>query len=233
MINTRPFCYLGFLFHQDEDYAFTDFETGCTEALKTQPLQLASVMIDGRKLEVIKDSLFCSLIKPLSDEEAIKSGLNPISKQALDKNKLDLEELAKAPDVKTVWENFTRYIYKYNVKKDTWNAPILAGFNVDKFDSIIIDRLCKKYDPWDKKKEQQKLFNPTQTFDLKNYTFAINENNPAVERNSFDAVRDWLGLSKEGAHRADVDVLQGAEIMCKILKFIRYWAKKTDFGSGK
>lgn len=234
MINTKPFCYYGLLLHQEEAIPYYDFETGGLDREITQPLEIAAVMIDPRKLEIIKDSLYHSMIKPLDDEEAIKKGLEPVQRSALAKNNISLASLENAPDEKTVFQDFVKnYLYKYNVKKDSWNAPIPAGFNIDNFDKYIIDRCCKAYGFWDVKKKQQKIFNPVQSIDLKNITFLLNENNPEVERNSFDCIRDWLGLSKEGAHSAKVDVLQGAEIFCKFMRFIRHWVKMTDFRGSK
>jgi DNA polymerase III epsilon subunit-like protein len=241
MINTKPFCYYGFLLHQEEDICLYDFESGSINPRTTQPLELAAVMIDARKLEIIKDSLFCSKIKPLSDEDAVKKGLDPIQKSALAVNNLSLAELDKAPDEKTVWNNFIQYQYRFNIKKDTWNAAISCGFNITNFDKYIVDRLCKTYGPWDDKKQQQKIFNPVQSIDLKDITFLMNENNPEVDRNNFDTIRSWLNLdmdsiahhltddSMRGAHSAAVDVLQGAEVLCKMMKLIRHWSKKTDF----
>jgi len=229
MINTKPFCYYGFTLHQEEDYCFYDWETGSLNPKTTQPLELAAVMIDSRKLTIIKDSLFYAKIKPLSDDEAIKKGLEPIQKSALAKNNIKLEDHADSPDEKTVWEDFVEYQYRYNKKKDTWNAAIPAGFNIDNYDKYIVDRMCEWYGPWDKKREQQKIFNPIQSVDLKNITFLFNENNPTVPANNFDAIRAWLNLATAGAHTAKVDVMQGAEVFCKMLKCIRYWAAKTDF----
>lgn len=208
---------------------FYDFETGSVDGDLTQPLELAAVAICPRKLEIIEDSLFHSMIKPLPDKKREKLGLSPITKEALDKNKIKLEELQSWPTEDIVCQNFAEYTYNWNIKKDSWNAVISAGFNIDEFDRKIINRWCKTYKYWDDKNNRQKLFNPIQSLDLKNLLWYINENNPEIEFNNMDAVRDWLGIPKEGAHRADKDVMDGAQVLCRCMKFIRHWASKTTF----
>lgn len=220
MINTRTFI-------------FFDFETGSKTPKTTQPLELAAVAINPRKLEIIEDNLFHSKIKPLSDEEAIAKGLDPVQKEALDVNKLTIEELQGWPLEQAVWENFVKWTYQWNFKKDSWGAPIAVHFNGTNFDMHIVDRLCRMYDPWDKKKEQQKIFNPIQQIDLKDLIFCFHENNPEIEGNSMAHVRDFHGYSTEGAHRADKDVMDGANTFCDYMKLIRHWSKRTDFKGRK
>lgn len=207
-----------------------DFETGSLNPHKTQPLELAAMAICPRTLEIIPDSLFHSRIKPLSDTQADKKGLDRITKEALDKNKLDLNELKNWPNEKAVWNNFCQYTYQWNPKKDSWNSLISVGFNINRFDRHIIDRLAKEYGPWDDKKDWQKIFNPIQSIDLKDILWCINENNPEIEFNNMDEVRKWLQMPVTGLeHRADQDVKDMSQVFCRIQKFIRYWASKTTF----
>ncbi len=211
-------------------YLIYDFETGSLNGPTTQPLELAAIAVCPRKLEIIPDSLFHSRINPLSDEQAKKKGLDPVEKSALDKNKLDLEELKNWPREKEVWKSFCEYTYRWNVKKDSWNSLMSVGFNIKSFDCHIINRLAKTYGPWDDKKDWQKIFNPIQSIDLKDILWQINENNPEIEFNNFDAVRQWLGKEETGMeHRADEDVKDIAHVFCKVQKYIRYWASKTQF----
>ena len=211
-------------------YIVYDFETGSLNGDTTQPLELAAIAVCPRKLEIIPNSLFHSRIKPLSDAQALKKGLDPVEKGALDKNKLDLKELKNWPDEKTVWQSFTEYTFQWNIKRDSWNSLISVGFNIDSFDSKIINRLAKTYGPWDDKKNWQKIFNPIQTIDLKDLLWQINENNPEIEFNSFDAVRKWLGKEESGLeHTASEDVLDIAHVFCKVQRLIRYWSSKTVF----
>lgn len=215
MINTRT-------------YIFYDFETGSKNGPTTQPLELAAVAICPRKLEVIEESLFHSFIKPWPEEVRIAKELDSIEDEALKVNNITLDMLEDSPTEDVVWGNFVEWTYQYNFKKSSWDAPIQAHFNGTNFDVKIVDRLCKMYGPWDKKRGQQKVFNPIESVDLARITYLFNENNE-VEGNSMNAVREWLGLSTEGSHRASTDVLDGARILCRFMKLIRTWAKKTAF----
>ncbi len=210
-------------------YIFYDMETGGLNTDRCQILSLSAVAIDPRKLCIIPDSEFNAFIKPLDDDEAIKKGYDPISKSALAVNKIVLADLVECPDEETVFRNFRDYVNQWNVKKDSWNSPLGIGFNNNGFDIKLINRLCQKYGCWDEKRNQQKLFNPVQSLDLKDITWMFNENNPEIENNNFDSVRAWLGLTNDGAHSSIVDVRQGAETFCRFQKLIRYWASKTNF----
>ncbi len=207
---------------------FYDFETGSKKARTTQPLELAAVAINPRKLEVIPDSLFHSLIKPWPEDIRIAKGLDPIEDEALAVNHIELKDLEGAPTEDIVWKNFTQYTYQYNPKKSSWDAPIQAHFNGANFDMHITDRLCEMYDPWDKKWNKQKIFNPIEFIDLARITWLMNENNH-VEANNMNAIREWLGIPTEGSHRADKDVLDGAEVLCRMMRLMRSWSLRTEF----
>ena len=55
----------------NRDIIVFDFETGSRNPNTTQPIQIAAVMIHGRKLTVQPNGYFESLIKPLGDEKAV------------------------------------------------------------------------------------------------------------------------------------------------------------------
>lgn len=216
MINTRTIIYY-------------DFETGSLNPSTTQPLELAALAIDPRKLEVIKGSLFHAKIRPLDDEQATAASLDPVEKTALAVNHLTLEELQDCPTEESVWKSFVDWTYQFNPKKSTWEAPLAAGYNINNFDCKIINRLSEWYDPWDKKKCQQKIFNPIQSIDLKDIMWLINENNPEIEGGSFDAIRKWMGMPTDGAHKANIDVEQGAELLTRMMRMLRSWSSRTTF----
>lgn len=202
-----------------------DFETGSKNKNKTQPTQLACVMIDARKLEIVKDSHFNSEIRPiLDDAKAIELGLDPVSDEALEKTRKTREQLASAPILSDVWQSFTSYVKKYN-KKDgnTWNAPVRGGFNIKNFDNTIIDRLCKEYGPYDNEYQSQNLFHPLHYFDIIDDLWRVTDNIRISDNNSisFETVREWLGMSTEGAHDALIDVIDCAEIMIRFMKLYR------------
>lgn len=211
---------------------FLDFETGSKNPNKTQPIQLAAVCIHARKLEIIKGSEFQSYIKPVSDEIAKANNLDPIQDEALKVNKISREILETAPQLDVVWKQFVNYVDSFNYKKNLWSAPILAGFNNNGFDDIIIRRLCQKYGPYQEEREQQGLFHPLHNIDLMKWMWKWTENTNEIKSLSMDSIRDWLGMSKDGAHNAIVDVKDGAKLLINILKMTRYFASKTKFTQG-
>src|SRR5688572_27609558 len=118
-----------------------DYETGSKNPFKTQPLQLAAVIVDGRKLQLVEGAYFNSLIQPvLDDEEAQKLGLDPLEDKALEVNNLTRGELKDAPPLKNVWSKFCDFANNYNIKKTKWDAPIPVGYNID-FDLTINNRI--------------------------------------------------------------------------------------------
>jgi DNA polymerase-3 subunit epsilon len=212
---------------------FLDFETGSRNASKTQPIQLAAVAIHSRRLEIIEGSEFNSLIRPYSDEEAEKLGLDKIEDEALKVNGKTREEIEKAPSPKVVWGKFTDYVNSYNYKKNKWTAPVLAGFNNNGFDDIIIDRLCGrepyKFGPYDTTYCKQSLFHPIHNIDLMKMVFSWFENNQELKSFSMDNLRDYLGMSKDNAHDALQDVKDGANVLIRFLKLHRLYATKVRF----
>jgi DNA polymerase III epsilon subunit-like protein len=211
-----------------------DFETGSKNKNKCQPLQLAAVMVDPIKCQIIENSVFAKYIKPLSDEDAIKKGYDPIEDEALKVNKIELKDLENAPELATVWTNFREYIsiYRDPKSKNSWGSPIRSGFNNVNFDDVIIDRLCTEYGPWDDKWGNQNLFHPTHRFDMfhdiSRWTshLRINQSNSI----SMDSVRAWLGIKSNGfAHNAVRDAFDTAHILIKMLKLYKGVSKNVTF----
>ena len=221
---------------------------------------MAALVIHGRKLEIQEDSLFESYIQPIWDiDECQKLGLDPITDEVLEKTHIDIKQLQEAPSLKTVWDQFTQYVNKYNYKKSRWGAPIKAGMNIDKYDNIIIDRICgghfryaKKeldqltqsgiiekesvkipepygFGPWDSERQEESLFFPRDSVDLLRIIWMWTENMVDIRSLSMDAVREWLGISTEGAHNAIKDVTDGAKVLIKFLKLHRNYAPKVKF----
>lgn len=212
------------------DIIVFDFETGSVNPEKTQPTQIAAVAIHGRKLTVQPGGFFNSEIRPiLDDEEAIKQGLDPLEDEALELTNKTREELAKAPHPKQVWKKFTKFVDKYNFKKTQWYAPIPAGYNINGFDMIIVDRLCREYGPINEKTGHQKLFSKVNKIDVMDMMFLWTENNPDIKSISMDNMRDYMGLSDENAHDALQDVKDTANIMIRFMKFQRSLASRTKF----
>jgi len=135
--------------------------------------------------------------------------------------------------------------------------------NIDKYDSIIIDRICgghfrkarteldKLYSggiielngtnfkihfpepygfgPWDNERQEETLFFPRDSVDLLRILWMWTENILEIKSLSMDAVRSWLGISTEGSHNAEKDVIDGAEILIKFLKLHRNFVPKVKF----
>jgi len=234
------------------DILFYDYETTGKNPHTCQPIELAAVIIDGRKLEVREDSCFSSYIKPMPDEEAIKYGMEPVTPEVLGITKIDPKNLETAPSLKTVWSQFELYTKKYNPGKDSWTAPIGVGFNVDGYDNIINTRIAGGhywqinamgymkelglkepwgFGPWDEKRLQHKLFHPIFHIDLMDTVWQWTENMKEMDRISMDRIRQWLGIDAEHAHRGIVDVVQGAYIFARFLRLTRAMVPKVKFAN--
>ena len=212
----------------NRDYIIFDFETGSRNPHKTQPTQIAAIALDGRNFKL--KGTFNSEIKPIIDEEeAIASGLDPLQDEALKITGKNREALAEAPSLKSVWSKFTKFVLQYNWKGDSFFNPIPVGFNIIGFDMIIINRLCKEFGPWDKEREQQKLFSKIYKIDIMDNIFAWTESDPSVKSISMDALRDRMGLSKENAHDALQDVKDSANIFIKLMKTHRAVYQNMNF----
>lgn len=206
---------------------FRDYETGSKNKMRTQPIQLAAIMIDLPRLQIVPDSLFESKILPeLDDEKAISEGMDPIMDEALKINGHTREDLARAPDAKTVWNQYLSYLDKYNlkgIKGGKWHAPIAAGFNNTNFDDYIDLRLAEKYGPKPDDYGGWSHYHPIHNFDVlqlvRTFFFSIDLNSTGSY--SMDAVRQYFGYQKLNAHKADVDVKQGADLLLRFLKLTK------------
>lgn len=212
----------------NRDFIIFDFETGSRNPHKTQPTQLAAIALDGRTLNM--KGQFNSEIKPIfDDEQAIAAGLDPVQDEALKITKKTREQLENAPSLKSVWNKFAKFVNQYNWKGDTFFNPIPVGFNIIGFDLIIVNRLCKEFGPWDKEKEQQKLFSKVYKIDIMDSVFAWTESDPSVKSISMDSLRERMGLSFEKAHDALQDVKDEANIFIKIMKTHRAVYQNMNF----
>ena len=83
-----------------------------------------------------------------------------------------------------------------------------------------------KFGPWD---GECTLFHPRDSIDLMKIMFWFTENIGEVRSLSMDSMREWLGLTSDGAHSADVDVLQGAQILTRFLRYTRKCSTAAKF----
>lgn len=207
---------------------FLDFETGSRNPYKTQPIQLAAVVLDARKLEVRDE--YCSLIKPEIDPKVCaKLGVDPLEDEAMAINKKDVNELVLAPSPKMVWSNFTEFVNRHNPKKDEWTAPIMAGANIYGFDDIIINRLAEQYGSYDEETRRCTLFNKIHKYDLLHDFFRWFENKYTIKRLSMNAMREMLGMDASNAHDALQDCRDGAKILTRFINLYRKVAPTVRF----
>ncbi len=119
---------------------------------------------------------------------------------------------------------FEEHLKKYQTNRNgAWGAPIPVGFNIKNFDRFIVDRMCEKYGNYDKEWGNQNIFHPIHSVDLMDDFFRITENIKINSSHSvsFDNIRDWLGMSKEGSHDGKNDVLDSAELAVRFMKMYR------------
>lgn len=202
-----------------------DLETSSAKPLTTQILQLSAIAVDPRSLKIA--DTFSSYFKPLD--------FTTLEKEALDVNKITIEQLQQAPDTAVVWQQFCEWVFKfhrgYKVTPDGFSGPIPCGYNITNFDMIIINEYCRKFGPWDDKRQSQKLFNTFYAFDLFHHMWFWTENNPEVNRLKLTSVMDWMGFSKErveGAHNAINDTKNTYDIIVRLIKLQRYLTQPRE-----
>lgn len=212
-------------------------ETDGSDPDKCSPVQIAAIIVDPIKLEIIPNSEFNVNLKP----EAMSQ--NPSYKYE-DSDVLDFhskvrgcskDEILKSwqsyQDQKNGWEMFVSYLNMYHrssSKKSCFSAPIAAGYNINRFDLRIIERLSKKYGNLNKESRSD-LFYPRDVIDVMNVLFYWFEYNNELKNYTLDNLRDYLGISKDGAHDALKDVKDTAEIMMRFLKLHRKLGEKVKF----
>jgi len=94
---------------------------------------------------------------------------------------------------------------------------------------IIINRLCEQFGPWDKDRQQQKLFSKVYKFDIMDSVFAWTESDPSVKSISMDALRERMSLGTDNAHDALQDVKDEANIFIKLMKTHRAVYQNMNF----
>ena len=201
----------------NRDIICFDFETGGRDANTCPPTQIAAIALDGRNLK-LKGTFNSEIRAEVDDEKAIAAGLGPIEEGALKVTGKTREQIAKAPQLKTVWKKFTAFVDKYNWKGTPFFAPIPAGFNIIGYDMKIINRLCKEFGPWDAKRGEQQLFSKVYKIDVMDNVWMWTEGDPSIKSISMDSLRERMGMSSENAHDALQDVKDTANIMIKFMK---------------
>jgi DNA polymerase III epsilon subunit-like protein len=213
-----------------------DFETDGSDPRVCSPVQIASVIIDPIKLEIVPKSEFNIFFKPdvLANDENYEYTTDILDFHAKVKgcSKDDiLKEWKAYPSQEQSWKMFTNYLEMYHSrssKKSQFSAPIAAGYNINRFDLPIVDRLSNKYGNVNKELKTD-IFYPRDVVDIMNLIFYWFENNGDLKSYSLDSLRDYFGISKEGAHDALKDVKDCADILIRFLRLHRNLSNKIKF----
>tara|TARA_R100000278_G_scaffold30063_1_gene27800 strand:- start:7920 stop:8606 length:687 start_codon:yes stop_codon:yes gene_type:complete len=213
-----------------------DFETDGKDPFQCSPVQLAAVMVDADRLEVIPNSEFNINLKPelLDKDPNHQYDTELLEFHAKAQNSTASEVLnnwQNFPSQKQSWSQFVNYLDKYHTRssrKSMFSAPIAAGYNILRFDMPIVDRMALKYKNVGKDKTNN-IFHPRDKIDLMHLMFLWFENNEDLRSLSLDTMRDYLGISKEGAHDAMKDVNDCAAMLIRFLRLHRNEAKKIKF----
>jgi DNA polymerase III epsilon subunit-like protein len=217
-----------------------DLETDGVNPDLCSPVQIAAVMVDPLKLEIVKDSEFNITVKPSVLEE--KPEYSYSDSDVLDfhakvrgstKDQI-LESWKSYQKQEHGWNMFISYLDMYHIrssgKKSCFTAPIAAGYNINRFDLRIIERLSQKYNNLNKE-GRSSLFYPRDVIDIMNLVFYWFEGNSELKNYTLDNLRDYLGIDKEGAHDALKDVQDTANILIRFLKLHRSLSNKIKFKS--
>lgn len=211
-----------------------DFETTGANPHNCQITQIAAVALHSRKLTVEPNGVFNSELKPIMDDElAIAAGFGPIEEKALEVTRKTREGLAAAPETRIVWDSFVSWVNRFNYRKSSYTAPIPCGYNINGFDSHILQRYAEKYGPLSAN-GRQNVFNNVWKLDLMDMVFGWTESDMDMKSRKLVDIMDWLGFPKEAkanAHDALCDVKNTANILIKLLSFQRSIAKDTKFNT--
>ncbi len=211
--------------------AVIDTETTAKDETRCAAVQLAAKIIDGRNLEPVVGGEFNMFMKPYKgafiDPETVRFHANL-------KGKTQEEILADwetYPDAKIVWPEFLKFLRKYHTKQTMqtkWTAPVAAGANILNFDLPILNRYNIMYG--DKTENGVKpMFHARDKIEMLQWFFIWFENNGQINSYSMDNMREYFGMSKDGAHDALVDVQQCSEIIIRFMKLQRGVAAKVKF----
>jgi DNA polymerase III epsilon subunit-like protein len=204
-----------------------DFETSGLEGAALQPIQIAAVAISPYNLEYYmgkdrKPDHFESLMRP--------TDFDAMDQKALDVNKKTREELREAPLASEVMKSFATWCSKYNKggKSDSFSAPIPCGYNILGFDMPLLQSVCETYGLVDKKGKQS-IFNTYTHHDVMDYMKLFFHGQKDLANFKFDTVRQYFGMSKDGAHDAYVDVVQTGEVLIKFMKLCQAIFPRVEF----
>ena len=213
-----------------------DLETDGANPNECSPVQIAAVIVDPVKLEIVKDSEFNIMMKPEKMEENPSNEydndiLNFHAKVRNCQQKDIIELWQNSMSQKQAWGLFTGYLEKYHsrsTRKNEFSAPIASGYNINRFDLKIINRLAIKFKSVTKE-ENNNIFYPRDVLDLMNLIYYWFMYVDDVKSISLDNMRDYFAISKENAHDALKDVKDCANILIRFLKLHKSLSAKIQF----
>lgn len=200
-----------------------DLETCSLRRDEYSPISLSTLIIDPKKMEIVPDSQFDSLMKPLD--------FTKIEQKALEVNKITIEQLQVAPDQSVVWGQFVNYLKKYNISNGMFGRPIICGYNIINFDLPIIRALCNKYGNTDKEGNQN-IFHNIWTYDLMFEVFWWFNHVNDLQNFKLDTIRQFLGMDGDSlihAHTSKQDIIDTAKIFIRFQKLKRNLYQKINF----
>lgn len=214
-----------------------DMETDGAKPEQCSPVQIAAIIVDPNRLEIIPDSEFNISLKPSALEEdenydySDSDVLDFHSKvQGCSKEDV-LDKWKEYPKQEHGWKSFVSYLDMYHTRserKSCFTAPIAAGYNINRFDLKIIERLSVKYKNLNKEGKTN-LFYPRDVIDVMNLIFYWFEGNSELKNYTMDHLREYFGINKDNAHDALKDVKDTAELLIRFLKLHRNISKKVNF----
>jgi DNA polymerase III epsilon subunit-like protein len=213
-----------------------DFETDGSNPKECSPVQIAALIIDPIKLEIVPNSEFNIFFKPetLAANENYEYTTDILDFHAKVKGCSKNDVLAQwknYPSQDQSWKMFINYLnmhHSRSSKKSQFSAPIAAGYNINRFDLNIIERLSIKYGNLNKENRTD-IFYPRDVIDVMNLIFYWFEHNNDLKSYTLDSLRDYFGISKDGAHDALKDVQDCAEILIRFMKLHRNLGSKIKF----
>lgn len=213
-----------------------DLETDGSDPRICSPVQIAAVIVDPIKLEIVKNSEFNISLKPevmeQDDSYTYTTDILDFHAKVRGCSKEDIyEQWKKFPKQEQSWKMFVGYLEQYHTrttKKSQFSAPIAAGYNINRFDLRIVDRLSDKFGNVNKEGRSD-IFYPRDVLDIMNLVYYWFENDDDIKSLSLDTLRDYFGISKDGAHDALKDVMDCAELLIRFLKLHRNLKEKIKF----
>lgn len=199
-----------------------DFETNDLAIPTLFPLQLACVAVDPQKLTLVPGSQFDSFIRPADFAQLDDT---PNKKKALEINGIAKAALEQAPGADAVVRAFRDHVKKFSRGA---MRPYASGKNIRTFDIPILDRLCREAGIADKD-GRNPIFDQRVQFDIDDDLERFFRHTGIIPDIRMDTVRDFFGMTKDGAHDARLDVLQEGWLLVKFLRLYRDLAPRIPF----